>query len=117
MLYATCDCVLIILISSTTQELSFSPASVCVGDRVIFNCTVQVYVNGVGNIIVDAVWGQDRPIPDQYTLLHSGNSPRVTGLMVNRTSLGDNGTTYPFTTDGVLDDFVTMVTLNIVGGL
>ena len=74
-------------------------------------------MNGVGNIIVDAVWSQDRPIPDHYTLLHSGNPPRVTGLMVNRTSFGDNGTTYTCTADGAPDDFVTTVTLNIVGGL
>ena len=94
------------------------------GSNQTFSCTVEVYINsGIGSIIVDATWRRNGDIINDSTPRHTllriqyGLRPVVTGLMVNDTTLDDNGTVYSCTTDGAPDDFISNVTLNVVGGM
>ena len=98
------------------------PSSVCVGSSVIFSCTIQAYIDGFGFIIPNAVWIRDRvEITDstpRHTLLRTQHEGRqsVTGVMVDSTTLDDNGIVYTCTTDGAPDNFTSNVTLSVVGG-
>ena len=99
-------------------------SSVCVRSSQTFNCTVEVYINsGIGFIIVDTVWTRDGVIitdsSPRHTLLRTqyGQRQVVTGLMVNDTTLDDDGAVYSCTIDGAPDDFISNVTLNVVGGM
>ena len=97
------------------------PSIVCVGSSVIFNCTVQVVVAGA-NVIIDAQWRRDGVIITDSTPGHTvirtqpGTSPVVTAVMVDNTTLRDNGIVYTCTTDGAPDNFTSNVILNVTGG-
>ena len=94
----------------------------CVGDNVIFNCTVEFYINGIGFIMPDVVWIKDEiQITDStpcHTLLRTQHEGRqsVTGVMVDNTTLDDNGIVYTCTSYGAPDDFTSNVTLHVIGG-
>ena len=96
----------------------------CVGSSVIFNCTVEVIVAGT-NIIISAQWRRngDMIITDStpdHTLIRTqptgAPGPVVTGVMVDATTLDDNGIVYTCTADGAPDNFTSNVTLNVTGG-
>ena len=95
----------------------------CVGSSQTFNCTVEVFINGIGFAIASSVWTRDGVVitesTPRYTLLRTqhGLGPVVTGLMVDNTTLDDNGAVYTCTSDGAPDDFTSNVTLNVVGGM
>ena len=104
-------------------EEATGPSSVCVGSSVIFNCTVEVVIIGI-NIIVSAVWRRDGVVITNMTPHHtlirtqptSRGAPIVTGVMIDNTSLDDNGIVYTCTVDGAPDNFISNVTLNVAGG-
>ena len=87
-----------------------------------FNCTVEVFISGIGFITASAVWRRDRVVitdsTPRHTLLRTqqGFGSVVTGLMVDNTTLDDNGTVYTCTIDGASDDFISNIILNVVGG-
>ena len=98
-------------------------SSVCVGSSQTFNCTVEEFINGVGFIIVGAVWSRNGSIitdsTPRHTLLRTqhGLHPVVTGVMVDNTTLDDDGAVYSCIAYGASDDFTTNVTLNVVRGM
>ena len=98
------------------------PSSVCVGSSVIFNCTVEVVISDT-NVLVSAQWRRDGVVITDSTPRHTlirtqpGNTPVVTGVMVDSTTLDDNGIAYTCTADGAPDDFTSNVTLNVTGGV
>ena len=97
------------------------PSIVCVGSSVIFNCTVEVVVNGV-NILINAQWRRDGVVITDSTPVHTlirtqpGTSPIVTAVMVDNTTLSDNGIVYTCTADNAPDNFTSNVILNVTGG-
>ena len=97
-------------------------SSVCVGSSQTFNCTVEAFIEGIGFVITSAIWSRNGVIitdsTPHHTLLRTqhGLQPVVTGLMVDDTTLDDDGTVYSCTGSGAPDDFTTNVTLNVVGG-
>ena len=95
----------------------------CVGSSVTFNCTIQAYIDGIGFIIPNAEWRRDGVVitdsTPHHTLLQTQHEGRqsVTGVMVDNTTLDDNGIVYTCTTSGAPDDFTSNVTLSVVGGM
>ena len=95
-------------------------SSVCVGSSQTFNCTVEVFISGVGFVIADAVWTRNGIIitdsTPHHTLLRTqhGLQPVVTGLIVDNVTLDDNNAVYSCTIDGALDEFISNVTLNVL---
>ena len=93
------------------------------GSSQIFNCTVEVFITTIGYAITGAVWSRNGSIITDSTPRHTlirtqhGLQPVVTGLMVDDTTLDDNGTVYSCIADGAPDNFTTNVTLNVVGGM
>ena len=93
------------------------------GSSQTFNCTVEAFIEGVGFIIISAVWSRNGSIitdsTPHHTLLRTqhGLQPVVTGLMVDDTTLGDNGAVYSCTTNGAPDNFTSNVTLIVEGGM
>ena len=94
------------------------------GSSQTFNCTTEVFIsNGIGFAISSAIWSRNGSIitdsTPRHTLLRTqhGLQPVVTGLMVDDTTLDDNGTVYSCTTSGAPDDFISNVTLNVMGGI
>ena len=121
-----CDHWKILVITGTFIQPAtvLGSSSVCVGSSVTFNCTIQVYIDGIGFIIPDAEWTRNGvDITDstpRHTLLRTQHGDRqvITGVMVDSTMLNDNDVVYTCTTNGVTDDFTSDVTLNgIVGGM
>ena len=100
------------------------PSIVCVGSSVIFNCTVEVEVVIVGtNVLVNAQWRRDGVVITDSTPGHTlirtqpGVTPIVTAVMVDNTTLDDNGIIYTCTADDASDNFTSNVTLNVTGGI
>ena len=96
----------------------------CVGSSQTFNCIVKVFISGgIGFAISGTIWSRDGDIVNDSTphhaLLrtHNGYGLVVTGLLVDNTTLDDDGTVYSCTTYGAPDDFISNVTLNVVGGM
>ena len=95
----------------------------CVGGSQTFNCSIEVFIETIGYVIPDALWIRDGDIitdsTPHHTLLRTniGQRPTVTALMVDNTSLADNGTVYTCTANGAPADFTSNVTLNVVGGM
>ena len=110
----------------TFRQRATGPSSVCVGSSVIFNCTVELSGFGL-HIIVSAQWKRDGVVITDNTARHTlllteyvteyGGSPVVRAVMVDNTTLDDNGTVYTCTTAGAPDDFTSNVTLNATGGV
>ena len=98
------------------------PSSVCVGSSVIFNCTIEIVVAG-SNIFIDAQWRRDGVVITNMTPCHTllqtqpRGTLRVTGVMVDSTTLDDNGTVYTCTAEDAPDNFTSNVTLNVTGGV
>ena len=95
---------------------------VCVGSIQTFNCTVEVFISAdVGFTRVSAIWSRNGSIitdsTPRHTLLRTQDGQRqvITGLMVNDTTLDDDGTVYTCTSDGASDDFTSTVILNVGG--
>ena len=100
------------------------PSSVCVGTSVTFNCTVRAFIDVTGYIIVGATWKRNGVVitdnTPHHTLLQTPNMLNqlvVTGLMVDNTTLDDDGTVYTCTAAGAFDNFTSSVVLNISGGM
>ena len=98
----------------------------CVGSNVTFNCTVKAYIKGFGFIIPDTIWRRNGVVINdstpRHTLLrtqHGSNpEPVVTGVMVDNTTMNDNGIVYTCTSNGASDNFTSNVTLSgVVGGM
>ena len=108
-----------LLLGRFIQEAT-GPSSVCVGNSVIFNCTVEFVVSET-NITVHAQWRRDGVVITDSTPGHTlirtqpGFSPVVTGVMVDNTTLSDNGIIYTCTADDAPDNFTSNVTLNVTG--
>ena len=102
-------------------QRAIGPSSVCVGSSVIFNCTIEIVVSGI-NVFIDAQWRRDGVVitnmTPHHTLLQTQprGTPIVTGVMVDSTTLDDNGIVYTCTAEGAPDDFTSNVTLNVTGG-
>ena len=96
-------------------------SSVCVGSSQTFNCTVEVFITTIGYAITGAVWSRNGSIITDNTPRHTlirtqhGLQPVVTGLMVDDTTLDDDGTVYSCTGSGAPDNFTSNVTLNVEG--
>ena len=96
------------------------PSIVCGGSSVIFNCTVGFVVSGT-NVTVNAQWRRDGVVITDSTPGHTlirtqhGDSPRITAVMVDSTTLSDNGIIYTCTADDTPDNFTSNVTLNVTG--
>ena len=107
------------ILSATT----FGSSSVCLGSSQIFNCTIEVFLTTVGYAISGAVWSRNGSVitdsTPRHTLLRTqhGLHPVVTGLLVDNTILDDDGAMYSCTADGAPDNFISNVTLNVVGGM
>ena len=107
--------------SGTFIQPATGPSSVCVGGSAVFNCTVELFITaGIGFVMVDAAWSRNGVVITASTpghiLVRTGDSQRVTGLMVDSTSLDDDGTVYNCSTDGAPTDFTSSAELNVVGG-
>ena len=92
------------------------------GSSVIFNCTVEIVVAET-NVLVDAQWRRDGVVitngsTPRHTLIQTQprGTPIVTGVMVDNTTLNDNGIVYTCTAVGAPDNFTSDVTLNVTGG-
>ena len=91
----------------------------------IFNCTVilKPYPETINPVVVTALWKRDGVIikdsTPRHTLLQTQHEYglAVTGLMVDNTTLNDNGATYSCTMRSAPSDFVSSVVLNVVGGI
>ena len=98
-------------------------SSVCVGSSVTFNCTIKAYIDGIGFVLPDAVWIRNGVVitddTPRHTLLRTQHEGRqsITGVMVDNTTLDDNGIVYTCTTSGAPDDLTSNVTLSVVGGM
>ena len=93
------------------------------GSSVIFNCTVEIVVAG-SNVLVDAVWRRDGVVitngsTPRHTLIQTQprGTLRVTGVMVDSTTLDDNGIVYTCTAADAPDNFTSNVTLIVTGGV
>ena len=99
-------------------QLATGPSILCAGNIAIFNCTIAV-VNT--NVIVDSLWRRNGAIITDttpgYTLLHTGEPSQITGLMVDNTTLDDDGTVYTCTSEGAPNDFISTAILNVTGGI
>ena len=106
----------------TFIQQATGPPIVCIQNSVIFNCTAEAFITGIGFIVISAIWSRDGVVitdsTPRHTLLRTqhGFGPVVTGVMVDNTTLDDNGIVYTCTSDGAPDDFTTNVTLNVVAG-
>ena len=95
----------------------------CVGSSVTFNCTIKAYIDGFGFIIPNAEWRRNGVnITDstpRHTLLRTQHErgQSVTGVMVDNTTLDDNGIVYTCTSYGAPDNFTSNVTLSVVGSM
>ena len=98
-------------------------SSVCVGSSVTFNCTIKAYIDGIGFVLPDAVWIRNGVVitddTPRHTLLRTQHEGRqsITGVMVDNTTLDDNGIVYTCTGNGAANDFTSNVTLSVVGGM
>ena len=122
-----CTCLESILINNLFLGTFIQPAttvgssSVCVGSSQTFNCTLEAFVEGIGFVIFSAIWSRNGSIitdsTPRHTLLRTqhGLQPVVTGLMIDNTTLDDDGAVYYCTADGAPDDFTSNVTLNVAG--
>ena len=97
------------------------PSRLCAGDSAIFNCTVAVFNPHVGYVVVDSLWRRNGVIITDttpgHTLLHTGEPSQITGLMVDNTTLDDDGTVYTCTSEGAPNDFVSTAILNVTEGI
>ena len=97
-------------------------SSVCEGGSQTFNCTIESFIETFGYTIPDAIWSRNGSVIDDSTLHHTllrtniRGRPTVTGLMVDSTTLDDNGAVYTCTSNGAPADFASNVTLNVVRG-
>ena len=97
------------------------PSSMCTGSSVIFNCTVEVVISDT-NVLVSAQWRRDGVVITNSTPRHTlirtqpGNTPIVTAVMVDNTTLDDDDIVYTCTAAGAPDNFTSNVTLNVTGG-
>ena len=95
----------------------------CVGNSQTFNCTIEVFITTIGYAIVGSVWSRNGSIITDSTPRHTlirtqhGLQPVVTGLMIDDTTLDDNGAVYSCTTSVAPDNFTSNVTLNVEGGM
>ena len=109
------------LLGRFIQEAT-GPSIVCVGSSIIFNCTVEIVVGGA-NVIVNAQWRRDGVVITDSTPGHTlirtqpGIISIVTAVMVDNTTLDDNGIVYTCSADGAPDNFTSNVTLNVTGGM
>ena len=99
------------------------PSIVCEGSSVTFNCTVEIVIDNIVSVLVNAQWRRDGVVITNSTPGHTlirtqpRGTPLVTGVMVDNTTLDDNGIVYTCTVDGAPDNFTSNVTLNVTGGM
>ena len=107
--------------TETFIQPATGPLMLCAGDSAIFNCTTAVFNSrGFGYFVVDSLWRRNGVIITDttpgHTLLHTGEPSQITGLMVDNTTLDDDGTVYTCTSEGAPKDFVRTAILNVTGG-
>jgi len=113
-------CIFVCIITGMFLQQAIGPTSVCMGNSAEFNCSVQtLFDSGVGYVKRDAVWSRNGTIITDdtpgHTLLRTGNPPIVTGLMVDNTSVDDDGTVYNCTVAGAPANFTSSAVLNVSG--
>ena len=108
--------------TGTFIQPAAGPSRLCTGSSAIFNCTIAMFNHsGIGYAVVDSLWRRNGVIITDttpgHTLLYTGESSQITGLMVDNATLDDDGTVYTCTREGSPNDFISTAILNVTGGM
>ena len=97
-------------------------STICVGNNIIFNCTINAFVIvGLKSVIIDVLWRRDSVVINdgnpRHNLLQTCHELKlvVIDLEVHNIMMDDDGVVYPCTADGAPDDFA--INITVLGGM